>query len=130
VGLAALAVGLASAAPAAEPAGGESRFSTFIDDLPIMPGLDETDEGYAFDIYQGGRMAEAQLAGRQDARVVRSFYAATLPQLGWTPVGPEPYIYRRGRERLTFRIDQKRGAKAQELTATFVLTPETEGGRR
>lgn len=121
---AALALGLAGGAQAAEAAGGESRFSIYIDDLPIMPGLDETDDGYAFDIYQGGRMAEAQLAGKEDARVVRGFYAATLPQLGWTPVGPDPNVYRRGRERLMFRIDQKRGAKAAELTATFVLTPE------
>jgi hypothetical protein len=127
---AALAVGLAGAARAAEatapePAPQESRFSIYIDDLPIMPGLDETEDGYAFDIYQGGRMAEAQLAGKEDAKAVRSFYAATLPQLGWTPVGQDPTVYRRGRERLMFRIEQKRGGKAAELTATFVLTPET-----
>jgi hypothetical protein len=125
---AAATLGLAGAAAAAETAAGESRFSIYIDDLPIMPGLDETDEGYAFDIYQGGRMAEAQLAGKEDARVVRSFYAATLPQLGWTPVGADPAVYRRGREKLMFRIDQKRGAKAAELTATFVLTPEATPG--
>jgi len=123
--VAALALGLAGAARAAEAAPPqESRFSIYIDDLPIMPGLDETEDGYAFDIYQGGRMAESQLAGKEDAKAVRSFYAATLPQLGWTPVGQDPTVYRRGRERLMFRIDQKRGGKPAELTATFVLTPE------
>lgn len=126
-----LSLGLTGVVQAADAAAGETRFSTYIDDLPIMPGLAETEEGYAFDIYQGGRMAEAQLAGAEDAKLVRSFYAATLPQLGWTPVGADPTVYRRGRERLIFRIDQKRGSKATELTAIFVLTPEaSQEGRR
>jgi len=122
-----LAVGLLALSPiggeaAFAAAAGESRFSVYIDDLPVMPGLSETEDGYNFDIAQGGRMAETRMSGAADVRVVRSFYAATLPQLGWTPTGPEPYIYRRGRERLTFRVDQKRGG----LTAVFAVTPEAQ----
>ena len=118
------AMALGGRAIAATPAG-DARFSNYIDDLPVMPGLTETEDGYAFDISQGGRMAEARLAGSADARVVRSFYAATLPQLGWTPVGPEVYIYKRGRERMIFRVEQKRSGRGPDLLAIFVITPET-----
>ena len=124
-GAAVLGLALAFGGEAGAAASGEARFSNYIDDLPVMPGLTETEDGYAFDIAQGGRMAEARLAGSADARVVRSFYAATLPQLGWTPVGPEVYIYRRGRERLIFRVEQKRSGRGPDLLAIFVVTPET-----
>ncbi|MEO6339529.1 MAG: hypothetical protein ABIO39_05795 [Caulobacteraceae bacterium] len=99
------------------------RFSSYIDDLPIMPGLSETDQGYTFDLFQGGRMAEVRLTGASDAQAVRSFYAAILPRLGWTPTGPEVYIYRRGRERMIFRVEPAKGAPG--LNAIFVVTPET-----
>ncbi len=98
------------------------RFSSYIDDLPVMPGLSETDQGYAFDLFQGGRMAEVRLTGAADAQAVRSFYAAILPRLGWTPTGPEVYIYRRGRERMIFRVEPAKGAPG--LNVIFVVTPE------
>ncbi len=99
------------------------RFSSYIDDLPIMPGLNETDQGYAFDLFQGGRMAEVRLNGAADAQAVRSFYAAILPRLGWTPTGPEVYIYKRGRERMIFRVEPAKSGPG--LNVVFVVTPET-----
>ncbi len=98
------------------------RFSGYIDDLPIMPGLTETDQGYTFDLFQGGRMAEVRLTGVADAQAVRSFYAAILPRLGWTPTGPEVYIYRRGRERMIFRVEPAKGGPG--VNAIFAVTPE------
>lgn len=118
--------GQAKAAASAAPARG-AQFSAYIDDLPIMPGLAENDEGYAFDLFQGGRLAEARLGGDADAAVVRGFYSATLTQLGWKPSADEPYVYNRGRERLIFLVEPRRvrpGARAMRgLEAVFVVTP-------
>lgn len=135
VGVAAVAVALWSAAGRAEAEAPGARrlasFSAYIDDLPIMPGLLESDGGYAFDLSEGGRLAEARLAGAADAAVVRGFYAATLAQLGWTSTESEPYVYRRGGERLIFLVDVKapRGPRpARRLEAVFVITPDEAAG--
>jgi hypothetical protein len=135
VGMGLLAIALWSAAERAEAAtataGQGTAFSTYIDDLPIMPGLSENDEGYAFDLFQGGRLAEARLAGDSEAAVVRGFYAATLAQLGWRASDTEPYVYHRGRERLIFLVEPRRPRRGQRtakgLEAVFVITPDTRG---
>jgi len=139
LGLGLLAVGVAAAAlwsaagaaRAATPARTGTQFSAYIDDLPIMPGLAEDDEGYAFDLFQGGRLAEARLGGDADASVVRGFYAATLTQMGWKPSPAEPYVYTRGREKLTFLVEPRRaraGARAARgLDAVFVISPDSPG---
>jgi hypothetical protein len=135
VGMGLLAVALWSAAERAEAAtamaGRGTVFSAYIDDLPIMPGLNENDEGYAFDLFQGGRLAEARLGGEAEATVVRGFYAATLTQLGWRASETEPYVYHRGRERLIFLVEPRRPRKGQKvvkgLEAVFVITPDTRG---
>jgi hypothetical protein len=137
VGVGLLAVALWSAAARAEAAepqdrgaarrGGGPSFSSFIDDLPIMPGLSETDGGYAFDLSEGGRLAEARLAGAADAAVVRGFYAATLAQLGWRASEHEPYVYHRGGEQLIFLVEPARRGP-RRLEAVFVITPAEQAG--
>ena len=101
------AVALAASPSRAAPA---AQFSSHIDDLPIMPGLSESDQGYAFDLFQGGR-----LSGRADAGVVRGFYTTTLIQLGWKPSAADPYSYRRGRERLIFLVEPKKPVKGKPV---------------
>lgn len=118
----------AGGARAATPSGsrGGSQFSNYIDDLPIMPGLVENDTGYSLDLDQGGRVAESRLAGEAEAAVVRGFYAATLSQLGWKASQAEPYVYHRGREILTFRVEPRklgRGSVGRGLEAVFVVAP-------
>lgn len=94
-----------------------------------MPGLMEDDQGYVFDLYQGGRLAEARLAGEAEPAVVRGFYAATLTQLGWKSSKSEPYVYRRGGERLIFLVEPRRarrgGRPPRGLEAVFVITPDS-----
>lgn len=132
VGTGLVALALWSAATDARAQGQSSlravaQFSSYIDDLPIMPGLSENDQGYAFDLFQGGRLAEARLAGEADAAVVRGFYAATLSQLGWRAADNEPYVYQRGRERLIFLVEPRRnraGRNLRGLEAVFVITPD------
>lgn len=135
VGVGLLAAALWSAADKAQAAttapGKGTVFSNYIDDLPVMPGLAEDDQGYAFDLYQGGRLAEARLGGQAEAAVVRGFYAATLTQLGWRASETEPYVYRRGRERLIFLVEPRRARKGARpvrgLEAVFVITPDAGG---
>ena len=127
-GLVAAVMWSAAGSARAQPARpGSSQFSSYIDDLPIMPGLAEDDEGYAFDLSQGGRLAEARLGGEADPAVVRGFYAATLTQLGWKPSDAEPYVYHRGRERLIFLVEPRRARRGARpprgLEAVFVITP-------
>jgi len=130
IGLVAVVLWSATARAATAPPGARgSQFSAYIDDLPIMPGLSENTEGYAFDLFQGGRLAEARLGGEADPAVVRGFYAATLSQLGWKPSETEPYVYTRGRERLIFLVEARRPTRAgarppRGLDAVFVITPE------
>jgi hypothetical protein len=123
------AAGRADAAVTAAGRSGATEFSNYIEDLPIMPGLAEGDDGYAFDLFQGGRLAEARLAGEADSSVVRGFYAATLAQLGWKASASEPYVYHRGRERLIFLVEPRRargrGRAPRGLQAVFVITPES-----
>jgi hypothetical protein len=127
----------AAKAQAALGAPGETAFSGFIEDLPIMPGLSENDDGYAFDLFHGGRLAEARLVGEAEPSVVRGFYSATLAQLGWRASEIEPYVYRRGQARLIFLVEPRRkrpGQRAQKgLEVVFVITPEARApttGRR
>jgi hypothetical protein len=102
-----------------------AQFSNYIDDLPIMPGLSESDQGYTFDLSEGGRLAEARLSGRADPGAVRDFYAATLLQLGWKPTAADPHSYRRGPERLIFLVEPKTPVKGQAaLEVMFVVTPD------
>jgi hypothetical protein len=111
------AAALGAAAPARS-----SRYSRWIEDLPVMPGLTESPGGYSFEIFQGGRLAEARFTGAQDAGVVQAFYASTLGALGWRPSPAEPYAYRRGRERMILHVMAPSPALRTEVV--FVLTPE------
>jgi hypothetical protein len=129
VGVGILAAALWTAAARAEAAASEGReeeaeFSAFIDDLPIMPGLSERIDGYAVGLTEGGRLAEARLAGNADGAVVRGFYAAALRQLGWEPSTLDPYVYHRQGERLVFLIEPRRARGGRGVEAVFLITPE------
>ncbi|WP_051340985.1 hypothetical protein [Azospirillum halopraeferens] len=69
---------------AAEPAAGAgTRFVAGMGDVPVMPGLEPTGvEPLVFD-KPSGRIVEAVLSGAVAPDAVRTFYARTLPQLGW-----------------------------------------------
>ena len=117
--LVSLASPTGAATPKRPPAEAQ-RFSRWIEDLPLMPGLYETDAGYSFEVAKGGRLAEARLHGVVAPQVVKSFYASTLPALGWSPQSGAAYAYERGRERLILHVSP---AKPQGVLAVFVLTP-------
>jgi hypothetical protein len=99
-------------------AAAEGAFVGGVEDLPLMPGLMEV-EGAAtvFDAPQG-RIVETFAAGAVTPQAVESFYAQTLPQLGWTASGAREF--RREGEKLTLEITP--GADA--TTVRFTLAPQ------
>ncbi|MBM3583648.1 MAG: hypothetical protein FJX36_04230 [Alphaproteobacteria bacterium] len=116
--LSALRIAVVFAALAA-PALAEG-FVRGIDDLPLMEGLtDVQGAGTVFDS-ASGRIVETFAAGPVDAASVATFYADTLPQLGWRAEGPGAYV--REDEHLTITTTEN----AAGLTVRFSLTPETE----
>ena len=105
---------------AAEPA-----YFAALGDVPVSPGLSELPgRAYMFDQPEG-RIAETAAALRPgtDPGAVRTFYAETLPQMGWM-AGPGAgdgagQSWTRAGERLTLRSEQ---AGAQDILV-FTLEP-------
>ena len=87
------------------------------EDVPLMPELQPVEgSGVTFDKPQG-RIVEAQARGKVSRAAVHTFYAETLPQLGWKPAGAEAWQ----REGETLRLDFH-GADGA-LTVGFTLSP-------
>ena len=108
---------LAGAPAAAEPA----RFVTGLEDLPLMPGLNPVaNAAMSFDTPQG-RIVEAFAAGAVSPGAVQTFYAQTLPQLGWR--AQDQTTWMREGEVLRLEIIEGAGAEAQALTIRFALSP-------
>jgi hypothetical protein len=107
-------IGAAGSAPgwAAE------RFFAAIEDLPVMPGLEQVpDAGVSFDKPQG-RIVEAAASGDVTQEAVQAFYTAVLPQLGWDAAGEGRYL--RDGERLVLSLS----ASGRTLTVRFSLFPD------
>jgi len=106
------------------PALAADAFIAGTSDLPLMPGLQAlAGEGTVFDA-PGGRIVEAWAQGSVAREAVLSFYATTLPQLGWARASAE--LYRREGEtlRLEFPPQGPRGpGGAGALLVRFYLSP-------
>jgi hypothetical protein len=99
------------------PARAEGFLSVY-EDLPLAPGLTEAPgSGLSFDS-PSGRIVEAYAHGGVRAADTLKFYAATLPQLGWTRESDR--IYRREAEVLRLETTQDRAG----LTLRFTISPE------
>jgi hypothetical protein len=114
-----LAVGLAAACGAAAQ-DARVAFVSDIEDLPLMPGLAEIDEtAMVFDT-PGGRIIEALTSGPVSRDQVVRFYAATLPQLGWSADGET--LFRREGETLELHFSDP-PVVAGQLAVRFALAP-------
>ena len=114
------------ARPAAAQGG---AFVSDIEDLPLMPGLTEAvDEGMVFDT-AAGRIVEAYAAGAVTRAQVVAFYAATLPQLGWTRSAET--VFRREDETLVleFPPPDPPAPRRPVLTVRFSLSPSAADAR-
>lgn len=101
--------------------GGAARaqgFLTAYEDLPLAPGLAEVaGSGLSFDT-PGGRIVEAYARGQGKSADILAFYAATLPQLGWTKAGPAEF--RRDDETLKLAIE----TQGRDVVVHFTIAPE------
>jgi len=109
------------AAPLGARAGGGGGFVEGIEDLPLMTGLTPTEGGSLVFDSAAGRVVEAYVVGSVDAAEVSAFYGRSLPQLGWTQVGPT--LFRREGEILVIEYIQPEAAGGP-LTVRFALSPE------
>lgn len=95
-------------------------FLSIAEDVPLMPGLAENADAAAVFDKPSGRIASTEAKGAVTANAVRQFYAATLPQLGWTRQDSEQY--RRDKEQLRLGFVGRDGA----LTVRFELAPHQQ----
>lgn len=92
-------------------------FLSVIEDLPLMDGLEEVRGSVLTFSTPQGRIIEASANGSLKLKKVLTFYALTLPQLGWKPLGVSSWV--REREMLLLTVLVKNGM----LTVRFSLTP-------
>jgi hypothetical protein len=93
-------------------------FLSAYEDLPLAPGLTEAEgSGVSFDS-PSGRIVEAYAHGVAKAADILKFYAATLPQLGWTRESDR--VYRRETEVLRLETTHDRAG----TTLRFTISPE------
>lgn len=94
----------------AAPAFADTRYFTSIEDLPIPPGLEETDPRFEF-FDTGASIVGASAEGRAEAEQVRAYYQTVLPELGWAlsvgSGGENEIVYRRGRQELSLSFHQR-----------------------
>ncbi|CAA7619567.1 conserved exported hypothetical protein [Magnetospirillum sp. LM-5] len=111
-----VALGLAFAATGAGAQG--AAFLSAYEDLPLAPGLTEVaGAGLSFDTPQG-RIVEAMARSGAKAADILSFYAETLPQLGWSKAGDARY--RRDAEVLTIEARPD----GRQTLVHFTISPE------
>lgn len=93
------------------------QFVPGTEDVPLMKELAPVkDSDLVFDKPEG-RIIEASAHGKVTRAEVRSFYASTLPQLGWKPSGES---WTRETETLHLDISGRDG----DLSVTFTLLPK------
>jgi len=98
-------------------AAGAPGFVAGTEDVPLMPGLrNDAKTLVVFDKPQG-RIVEVEARGKVTRAAVENFYAASLPELGWTAEGN--HAWRRDGEGLRLAITGHDGA----LRVGFSLTP-------
>lgn len=97
-------------------------FLKAIDDVPLAVGLIEKADPVVFESEQG-RVVKTSASGSADFGVVRDFYMATLPSLGWKQDGQGQggkLAFTREHERLTLSIEPAAGVNSP-LNVIFEL---------
>jgi hypothetical protein len=110
---------------AATGATAADRFVDGIEDLPLMPGLENVSAAsVAFDTGTGRivvAFADEERAGGTEFSAVVDFYRATLPQLGWTAGALSERLARWTREGEELVLEAV--AVGPELVVRFSLSP-------
>jgi len=94
----------------------QSRFSSVVDDLPLMDSMVEADDAMTFTT-PAGRIANVDTTVSASRKEVLAFYAATLPQLGWTKTGEATFVREGEMLNVTFEQD------GSDLKVHFAISP-------
>ena len=97
----------------------QGSFFSAIDDLPLMEGLNEAEDGTMVFDSSSGRIVEALSNGMVTRQRVIKFYSETLPQLGWLEISPGQLV----REYETLKIEFPTSPVGKELNVLFMLSP-------
>lgn len=105
---------------AASAQAAEVKYSTTIDDLPLMPSMRElADESMTFDTAQG-RIVETAAETPSNKYAVDTFYSKALPALGWSR--KDHMVFVRAGEILTLKLEPKSGG----LIVHFSISPKAK----
>jgi hypothetical protein len=116
IAAAVLACLLIRAAPTAGAA-----FVAGIEDLPLMPGLNETNTESVVFATPTGRIIQAIASGEVTRQQVMKFYGETLPELGWCIRGAGVFL--REGELLLVEVSEEQGSAT---TVRFTVEPAAE----
>lgn len=96
-------------------------FLKAIDDVPLIAGLTEAPEPVIFETAQG-RVIRTKAEGQVGGGEVTSFYAQTLPALGWKAVKTDGALaFERENEKLTIAIVEPRSSRPATVTFELVV---------
>lgn len=114
-----------TAGPAAEAeslAQNPAAFVTGLEDVPLMPELQDVPDAAVIFDKPSGRLVEAYAEGDVEAAAVLAFYRETLPQLGWmaAPERGGAGVFFRESERLEIHVLEGQPRR----TVRFVLSPK------
>lgn len=112
------------AAPLSAVAG--AKFLSAIEDLPLMSGLSEVDDGVMVFDSPAGRIVEALTVGPVGKADVLRYYSQTLPQLGWRESAPGRFSREGEILILEFPPPQTlSGSGPPAIGVRFMLSPDT-----
>ncbi|TQV76349.1 hypothetical protein [Denitrobaculum tricleocarpae] len=102
--------------------GTAGAFVTGLEDVPLMPDLQDVPEAAVIFDKPAGRLIEAYAEGNVEPAAVLGFYRDTLPQLGWSLEAVEGAtgVFLRERERLEIHVLEGQDRR----TVRFVLSPK------
>ena len=91
----------------ADPSQPVPEFFEALQDVPLMPGLEELDgPSFTFDKPEGGITEGVAIMDSVDKGRVLGFYQATLPQFGWGRVSDSEFYRKNESLEITFEQDQ------------------------
>jgi hypothetical protein len=94
-------------------------FLKAIEDVPLPAGMAEQGEPLVFESEQG-RVVRTSAEGQVGAAEISSFYAQSLPALGWKP-SADGASYERENERLTIAIREPASVRPVRITFELVV---------
>lgn len=81
------------------------RYFSYMEDIPVMPGLMELpEEGAVYDKPEGRIVSLVAISRSLPPGAAQNYYAEILPALGWVQRGPS--LYKRGNDELELKITE------------------------